>query len=377
MMYLDTRLPNSRPVLLAVVLIGLLTLPAWMQVSAQDVTGAVPVVRDEVTLDFPQGLNFQLEVASDIIISSADLLFSIGKNRTLIQTSAQLAGSPGNTIDHFVDMLNLGIPAGVTLSYHWRLHTQEGKIVDSPVTQTEWFDDRYTWTTYKTEDVLLFAYAEDDEFYDRAAQVAQNSLSELQNRFDSPARHEPLRIWLYESQPDMSGALSPNSREWIGGVSHARYSLISGVVPSGSEYSINRLIPHEVAHQVIHDATVNPFIYPATWLDEGIAMAIQTVGLDGLDEMVEQAYVAGTLPTVQSMISEFGSDGATTRLAYASSHSVVTFIEDTWDAEVINDLVSAYADGRSHDDTLQSVMGIDTIELNRLWRSHIENQLHR
>lgn len=359
---------------LACLLVSLLMVPGLAQISAQESTGAVSVVRDEVVADFPQGLTFYLEIGDGPAISKADLLFSVSGNRTLIQSSVQLPDAPGTVIEHFVNMLTLGIPTGVTLSYHWRLQMENGALVDTPIAVADWFDDRYAWTTYATDDIVLYAYGSDGQFYEYAAEVAQNAVSELGARFNAPPRAERLRIWVYESQSDMSGALSPNSREWIGGIAYARYSLIASVVPSGSEFSVLRAIPHEVAHQVIHDATRNPFIYPATWLDEGIAMAVQTVDLEGLDEMVEDAYQAGTLPTVQSMISEFGSDGTSTRLAYAASYSVVTFIEESMGEENVPGLVTAYAGGLSHDDVLMSVLEIDTAELNRLWREYIENQ---
>jgi len=370
------KFQRYRLIIVASVMMALLAPTGWTQLLAQPRMDPVSVVRDDISLDFPQGLNFRLELDSASAVSKADLLFSVGENRTLIQTSAQLADSTDGVIDHFVNMRTLGIPTGLTLSYHWRLQSEAGQIVETPISQTEWFDDRYEWTAYNTEDIVLYAYSGEDDFNDSAAQVGQDALSALQDRFDAPARFEPLRIWLYESQSDMSGALSPNSREWIGGVSYARYSLIAAVVPSGSDYAIQRVIPHEVAHQIIYDATHNPFVHPATWLDEGIAMAVQTVDLEGLDAMVEDAYLDGTLPSVQSMISEFGSDGGSTRLAYASSYSVVMFIEETMGAEMIDGLVAAYADGRAHDDTLMSVLSIDTMELNRLWRESIESQIN-
>jgi hypothetical protein len=362
-------------ILLSILLGGAMLMAGASGTRAQPSVETVSVALDEVVSDFPQGLTFQLELADESTITRADLLFSIGEHPTLIQTSATPSEVSGNTVEHFVDLLYLQVPTGVTLTYQWRLQLAEDLVVETPAGQAEWIDDRFDWTVYETDDVQVHAYAGDDEFYDLAVQVAQTTVDDLQQRFDAPPRPERLRIWLYESASDLSGAMSPNSRDWIGGVSYARYSLVAAVVPSGSEYSIQRVIPHEVAHQIIHDATLNPFIYPATWLDEGIAMTVQTVDQDGLDERVEEAYLAGTLPTVQSLISEFGSDGESTRLSYASSYSIVRFLEETRGAESIADLVSAYAEGHSHDETLLAVLAIDTAELDRLWRDHIENQI--
>jgi hypothetical protein len=375
MSLLRRQFPLFRALVILALALGDFLVSTPAEAGSQEVAEEIPVVLDEVTSAFPQGLNFHLEVDLGSSIARADLLFSVGVHPTLIQTSAELDELTDTSIEHFVDLLYLGVPTGVTLSYHWHLQLDDGSFVETPTSQTDWFDDRFDWAAFETEDVTLYGYAGNDAFYEQAVQVAQDSVTALQQRFSAPERPEPLRIWLYESQSDLSGAMSPNSRDWIGGVSYARYSLIAAVVPWDSDYSILRVIPHEVAHQIIYDTTQNPFNYPATWLDEGIAMAVQTVDLEGLDEMVEDAYVAGTLPSVQSLISEFGSDGDSTRLAYASSYSIVKFIEQTMGSEAIAELVSAYAEGKSHDETLRSVLEIDSAELNRQWRTHIESQI--
>ena len=111
------------------------------------------------------------------------------------------------------------------------------------------------------------------------------------------------------------------------------------------------------------------------YAEEGIAMASQTVDLEGLDEMVEEAYVADTLPTIQSLVSEFGSEPDTIRLSYASSYSVVSYLEETHGAEIIDQLIAAYAEGLSHDAVLMSVLDTDTAGLNVQWREYLESQI--
>jgi hypothetical protein len=262
----------------------------------------------------------------------------------------------------------------VTLTYHWRLLLQDGTLLTTVPVPTDWFDDRFDWQIYHADGVEVYAYAGEDAFIQEAADMASATLVEYGQRFDAPPRQEPLRIWLYESQAHISGALSPNSRDWIGGVSYARFSLVAAVAEPGNDWSIQRVVPHEVVHQVINDATSNPFSFPATWLDEGLATAAQPVDLEGMDELVLEAFENGTLPTVQSMISEFGSDGGTIRLSYASSYSVVTFIEETMGREALDRIVATYRLGLTHDQTVQEAIGMTTAELDRAWRDYLDTQ---
>ena len=43
---------------------------------------------------------------------------------------------------------------------------------------------------------------------------------------------------------------------------------------------IRRAVPHEISHQVLHQATKNAFNSPPQWLDEGLATYWQETGRD-------------------------------------------------------------------------------------------------
>ena len=364
----------SRSVLASIVL-GALLLSGALPLAAKQESSVLSISNQAVTSEFPTGLRFILKAETEKEVSRADLVFSAGANETLYQTTVRIPDASQVGIEHSLELQNLGIPPGLVLAYHWKLHTTSGVVLETPEQQVEWFDDRFSWTLYESEDILLYAYSGDDEFNEGAVTIAQEAVDDSQDRFDAPERPEPLRIWLYESQSDMGGALSPNSREWIGGISYANFSMMAAVVPAGDERAMLRVVPHEVVHQIFYDATRNPFNNPAAWLDEGLASSIQVVGLENFDEIVDEAYLDGTLPSLRSMISEWGSDRRSVQVSYASSYSVVTFIQDTMGDEAIDGLLEAYRQGLSHEAAMIQALGMTTDELDTMWRQYLDEAI--
>jgi hypothetical protein len=175
-------------------------------------------------------------------------------------------------------------------------------------------------------------------------------------------------IWLYKSQEQLRGALAPNSRDWIGGAIYANLALIVATATEGEERGLLRMLPHEIVHQVFFDATDNPFVNPATWLDEGLAGYGQRAAKEGYDDIALKAYREGALPSLQSMISEWGSLRDDATIAYAASYSVVTFIIDSMGEAAIVDLVAAYREGLSHDQAVEQALGMSMDELDERWR---------
>ncbi|CAN5760423.1 hypothetical protein BH23CHL5_BH23CHL5_12470 [soil metagenome] len=335
----------------------------------------VQPLRNDVTSEFPTGIRFTLEVELGASSSRADLYYRIGKHPTQYLSTTRYEPTDSPSIEMTVDMLLQGIPPGVPLHYFWLIHFDDGSSADIEGGLVEWIDPRFDWTMFASHDIELFSYSDDDRFNDFALEVAQNSADSIRERIGAPPRPEPLRIWLYNNQSDMSGALSPNSREWIGGVSYAKFSLIAAVVAPGDERAVNRVITHEVFHQIFHDRTANPFVNPAAWLDEGLATAVQLAGLEGLAEVVQEAYRDGTLPSIRSMTSEWGSDRRAVNISYAASYSIVTFIVEEYGEDALLALIDQYSQGASHEDAVVNSLGVSTDELDMLWRESIESSL--
>jgi hypothetical protein len=130
-------------------------------------------------------------------------------------------------------------------------------------------------------------------------------------------------------------------------------------------------VPHEISHQVIHQAIENPYTGLPTWLDEGIAVTYQENGYSHFPDLVKNAADQGALFSVRALNSGFPFDGGGAQLGYAQSYSIVTFIKERFGDEALANLVSAYKNGVSHDEAAIGALGVDLTELDRLWKESL------
>lgn len=368
----------GRSVRLAILFALLLMVPpAWANASpaltGQTNVGTLTIEQQQVESTFPGGMRMSIVATTTEPVDRASIRFTVGTRPTYFETTTRFSATSELDLSLDVPLQLLGIPPGVELHYQWQFHTTSGGVIQSDPASADWIDNRFEWQEYRTDEVVVFAYSGDDDLFEQTAQVSQETIDRYQTWLQAPARSEPLRIWLYDSQQDLHGALNPNSRDWIGGVSYSDFSIISGVVPDGDEQGMLRMIPHEVIHQILADATDNPFAIPAAWFDEGLAGYGQPVGTENFDQMVKLALEEDRLPTVRGMMGEWGADPVQARISYAASFSLVSFIVADMGEEAILRLAAAYRAGLSHDDVLITALGVTAEELDEAWRAHLRS----
>jgi hypothetical protein len=59
-------------------------------------------------------------------------------------------------------------------------------------------------------------------------------------------------------------------------------------------------------------------------------------------------------------------------LAYAESYSIVQFIINTYGEDKLAAVIAAYRDGVAHDDALRRGLGVDTDQLDQLWKANLD-----
>jgi hypothetical protein len=361
-----------RSLLLAGLLLASLTTVASCRQGAS--AAGLIIADNDVELDFPRGITFKFEAASEIPIVRAELLYEVSGIETMVMSTADVEGSDQLVIDHYVDAQINYIAPGVDILYRWRLTDQNGTVTETDPEKFLWYDDSFAWDTYESDDVTVYAYNDDVSFNRHVADVAQTAVDHLKTLYELDSV-EPVRIWLYQTRADFVNILLENSEEWIGGVSIPEARTIVVKLSSGDEGELNRVIPHEVSHHLLYQATQNPFNYTATWFDEGLAVYAQLSGNEEDQALVEDAFAKESLPSVQSLIASFPTDRAATNVSYAASHMLVKFIIDTYGEDGIRAMCQAYRLGMSHDQVLMTALGVDTARLDQLWRASIAASL--
>ncbi len=331
----------------------------------------------QATVDFPKGIRVTgtLDVSGLALDTSAsvDLLYRIGVDETLHLVTAQV--NPGTTaaetqVDVVIDMQSSFVPAGVDLALFWRVSLADGGHAESQPTPVSWFDNRWDWQSIGSSQVTLRYFDLDPAFAESILDSAQSTVTDLETRF-ALGRSAPISIWVYPTAEAFRGAQQPNSREAVAGGSYPGFFLITAVIPDGNEREIGRVIPHEVSHQVLYQATRNPFTLPPLWFDEGMATHYQIGGTEGYLEMVVRAHEQDRLFDIGSLSVSFPYSPEQATLAYATSWSIIAYIEEIHGDEAIAALIRTFGTGVPYPVAIEEALGLSTDQVNTDWQSWV------
>lgn len=345
---------------------------AWVAPS-HAAAAAIAIDGIDATANFPAGITFDLSATAKRPIVKADLLYAKAEVETMNLVSADV--DPGNSVDLSlpVDFRANYVPPGIDITYYWQLTDDAGNVVETEPKVVTWEDSRFDWQQVSTDQVTVSYYSGDDAFANQVLQSAQSTIDRLQTTFDV-AHTRPIRIWAYNSKTDFQGSQAPNSQEWIAGTAYPELQVVLAVLPDGDTREVGRVVPHEISHQVLYQATRNPFNVPPTWLDEGLAVSNQDNGNESFQAMVETAAQNGKLFSIRSLTSEFPYDPADASLAYAESYSMVQFILQRWGNDGMAAIIANYRAVNSTDDVLRKALGVDVDGLDQLWKESLGYQ---
>lgn len=324
-------------------------------------------------LDFPSTITFELSTETETPVDSAVLRYSIAGQE--YSNMAEVRFDPGTDIEieHTVDVELNYIEPGVDVTYYWVLSSDNQPVAQTAEQSFTWIDDSFDWQRIDSQDVSVYSYDTDADFAQYILQTAQDSADKYKSEYDVPDI-DPMRIWVYASGRDFASTLRQNSESWIGGYSIPAAGVIGVPIEDGDDYSVERVISHEVSHHVLYQATKNPFSYPPTWLDEGLAVTGQLAGNENDLEIVLAALEEGTLPTLRTLTSSFPTDPAAANRSYATSHMAVQFIIDQWGWEGIQGIIHGFRESLTPDQALTAALGVDTEGLDTMFRAWLEQQ---
>ena len=346
-------------------LLFLTLLPA----AAQSPAGTVLDAETSWNIDFPSGIDLSatIRLPTTAEVVDIDLNYRAAMQQTWHLAFVPSAGitQAGTSINASVslDLQSDFIPTGIELISFWRVHLKDGTSLDTGETRIPWIDPRFEWTTVSTGQVNVHSYALSPSFSQFIAETAQQTIDELEQRYELD-QSQPIAIWMYANSSDFLATTPSNSREAVSGVSYPEYLLIGAIIAEGNTNEVGRTITHEISHQVLNQATRNPYGPPPLWFDEGMATHTQTHGTTGYLPLAVHAATQHQLFHLGSLDSGFPFEPGKAAIAYATSWSAVEYILQTWGDPGIARLIDAFAVGLPVNDALQPSLGLDLDELN-------------
>lgn len=340
-------------------------------------TSPVPVEVSTVAVpEFPTGITFSAEipVEPDLGASGASLLYRIAGDETLnlavVQSHSMEFGDDSISVTVFVDLQTAFVPMGVELLFFWELLSGHDVVLETEEESTEWIDTRFQWNKISTDQVTLHSYGISPSFAVDMLNESQRAMTNLEKTYSLDPL-EPIVIWVYPEYGTFFETMPANTRESIAGVSFPGSAVVAAVVPDGNEREFGRVILHEISHQVLYQATENPFAYPPIWFDEGIATHTQTGGTDHYASMVYRAWSEGTLFDITSLNATFPFQPAQATLAYASSWSMLSYLQERYGDEGTARMIEAFGEGLATEEAIQVALGVSATELNDAWQQWV------
>lgn len=326
--------------------------------------------------DFPTKITFGLTVESDTAdIVAAKLFYRPVQSEVANLSVAEVRPARRLTLSHAVDMRARYLPPGLDIQYYWSLTDAAGNQFDTPPQTFLYQDDRFTWRTLTGGQITVFYYSGNDDFGRDLLDTALRATERLSKRFGVTGS-QPIHIVVYGNNRDFSTSLPPNSAEWIGGQAHPDLGLIvTGIQPGGGAAAeIRRVLPHEVSHLLLYQATENPYGAPPHWLDEGLAVYNQETPDSSLKPLFDRALREGTLIPTRALNSNFPLDPNQARLSYAESLSLVEYLVGKYGDAKLGELLLSFKAELSYDEALKQTFGLTTDELDRDWKASLGYQ---
>lgn len=354
-------------------MIGLAIGAAPIRASAADDSGP-ELIDESLTADYPAGVTFRVETASNVDITHITLRFGTTSTTTTCQDAVAIreldvVGDTRATAEYTWDFrVSSTVPPGAEVWWEWEITDRQSRVLRTERRHQVLTDQRFTWQTVSADNLTIYWAEGDQAFGQHLLDLARDAANSLQADAGL-AVSEPVRLTIYPDFDVMRQAVLQVA-EWTGGLAYPNYNaILIGIAPDQKDWAAV-VIPHEYTHLVTGAATDNCLgVYMPTWLNEGLSMHTEaTLGAADDDRLRERAQ-NGTLPPLRELANGFSADSEDANAAYAQSGRVVTFMLETYGAERMSALLAAIRDGQPIDPALQATYGLDTDGIDATWRA--------
>lgn len=363
----------------AIALIAALFIAATIAISPAGAQTDIVTQVPDADYSFGQHITFYLEATASMSITEVNLFFRIQGQTDTTAVSVPFEPGPQVSIEHPYSLAGRDLSPFAFITYWWEVYDQAGGRQESERKQLYYADNRYDWGVIvnQWEDVRLVVHwvQGDVSFGQAALNITIKALNDIRWELKGPVPGD-IQIYIYPSEEDLQSALSLGGYDWVGGQARPELGAILAGIPNSlaAPGEMERLIPHELTHLLVYEATGRKLGRVPSWFNEGLAALNERRPDPNRETLVKQALAQDSLIPLEALCAPFPLDEDAARLAYAQSASIVGYLREEYGSQVIRDLLAAYADNASCDAGVTRVLGKSLNGLDSSWRADLAQQ---
>ena len=238
----------------------------------------VVVLSDEVTSQFPEGINFNLSVETASPVDDIRVFYKSKGADNISYGRLEFDEGPATQGAFFLDT-SVGteggtnfIPPGTVFRYHYQVFTEDGESFKTEQKEFVYTDSRFEWTTITEGPITVYYYGPTET---RAQLILDASLEATANmsRVLGLEQVEPINIVTYNNYRHMQPAMPPRPQTIREGLitQGQAFTDIRVLLVLGTDPTIVGIASHEVTHVLVDDAAGRAYSILPTWLNEGLA----------------------------------------------------------------------------------------------------------
>ncbi len=328
----------------------------------------------EPVVQFGRAVIFELEADADLPVSRAWLVYRLEGERARNRAKAAFDGGSSLTAVYSWELESGMMAPGVTIIYRWELENEDGDRVASPEASFSYDDGRFDWDTLGDGDLTVHYYRDEGQ----AKKVLAAGAAALERIADGTGMRplRPIRLYIYASQRDMSGAIPSRSETFDSRTVTLGMSMgADALVLLGADGGIFETVAHELSHAVVNQNADSPFADLPRWLDEGLAMYSEGEIPSDNARALSRAISRGGLISLRSMTS-YPGDASLVDLFYGQAYSIAAYMIEEYGATPMHELLALLADGTPVNDALEEAygFGLEDLEIGWLASLGVEKQ---
>jgi hypothetical protein len=171
----------------------------------------------------------------------------------------------------------------------------------------------------------------------------------------------------------MQATLLLSGQEWVAGHADPELGVVLVSLTQGPDQRLEmeRQVPHEIMHIMLHRANPEAYDRMPAWFIEGLASITELYPHPDYRTLLEDGYRDGKLLPIESLCQAFPRDAHGALLAYAEAASFTRFLYQQYGREGLASLANSFATTEACEPGVEQALGSSLDQLENQWRREI------